>query len=59
MGSPTWCRKTSTNYEAIEGLRKLSPEELAPLLPELLEWVADVPEQVAEPIRKILQTADE
>ena len=58
----------------MERLRKLQPEQLVPLLPELLEWIADinwpicrdaielvltVPEYVAEPVCKILQTTDE
>jgi hypothetical protein len=66
--------KDKHDQEAIERLRKLQPEQLVPLLPELLEWIADinwpicrdaielvltVPEHVAEPVCKVLQTTDE
>lgn len=60
--------KDKHDHEAIERLHKFPIQELLPLLPELLEWVADinwpiardaidlvltVPEHIVEPIRKI------
>jgi hypothetical protein len=65
--------KDKHDRKAMERLRKLPIQELVPLLPELLEWVADinwpiardaidlvltVPEHIVEPIRKVFQTTD-
>ena len=66
--------KDKHDDEAIKRLRKLPIQELEPLLPELLEWVADinwpiardaidlvltVPEHIVEPIREVLRTTDD
>lgn len=66
--------KDKHDHEAIERLHKLPIQELVPLLPELLEWVADinwpiardaidlvlaVPEHIVEPIREVFRTTDD
>src|SRR5271163_1990424 len=66
--------KDKHDHEAIERLHKLPIQELVSLLPELLEWVADinwpiardaidlalrVPEHIVEPIREVLRTTDD
>jgi hypothetical protein len=66
--------KDKHDHEAMERLQKLPIQELVPLLPELLEWVADInwpiardaidllltaPEHIVEPIRDVLRTTDD
>lgn len=74
MGPQGLLPKDKFDHEAIQRLSRRPPEELVLLLPELLEWTADInwpicrdaieliltiPEHIIELIRKILQTTDE
>ena len=47
--------KHKDDQEVIENLRKLSFEEIKPIIPDLLEWLQDINWPIAGPVADILK----
>lgn len=46
--------KNKSDFSTIEELNKLSPDDITPLLPKLLEWIQDINWPIAQEMIKIL-----
>jgi len=51
--------KHKDDQEVIENLRKLSFEEIKPIIPDLLEWLQDMNWPIARPVTEILKPFSE
>ena len=47
--------KHKDDQEVIEALKKLSFEEIKPIIPELLEWLQDINWPIARPVAEVLK----
>lgn len=47
--------KHKDDQEVIEGLKKLSFEEIKPIVPDLLEWLQDMNWPIARPVADVLE----
>jgi hypothetical protein len=47
--------KHKDDQEVIEALKKLSFEEIKPIVPELLEWLQDINWPIARPVAEVLK----